>query len=81
MSDAPLTLALGPDGSLALEPGDADAPPLPAALRTRVEAAFARGWAKGLLELGAAEPTTELPPVFAFARDVARLFVAEVCKA
>ncbi|HEU4411315.1 MAG TPA: DEAD/DEAH box helicase [Polyangiaceae bacterium] len=81
MSDAPLTLALGPDGSLSLEPGDAETPPLPPALRRRVEAAFARGWAKGLLELGAAEPTAELPPVFAFARDVARLFVAEVCKA
>ncbi len=81
MKEPPLTLALGPDGSFSLEPGDAETPPLPAALRRRIEAAFGRGWGAGLLELGASEPTAELPPTFAFGRDVARLFVAEVCKA
>ncbi|HEU4534794.1 MAG TPA: SNF2 helicase-associated domain-containing protein, partial [Polyangiaceae bacterium] len=78
--EAPPTLVLRPDGSFLLEPGDAETPPLPGALRRRLEAAFGRGWARGLLELGTAEATTELPPVFAFARDLARLFVAEICK-
>jgi superfamily II DNA or RNA helicase len=82
MTEAPPpTLVLGPDGSLSLEPGDAETPPLPAALRKRLEAAFKQGWARGLLELGASEPTTDLPPIFAFARDLARLFLAEACKA
>lgn len=79
--EPPPTLGVSPDGSFSLEPGDAETPALPAALRRRLEAAFGRSWARGLLELGTAEPTTELPPAFAFARDLARLFVAEVCKA
>lgn len=52
-----------------------DAPPLSDALADRLAAAFARGTGHGLLQLGAVEVTTALPPLWAFWRDFATRFV------
>ncbi|PIV35671.1 MAG: ATP-dependent helicase [Lysobacterales bacterium CG02_land_8_20_14_3_00_62_12] len=54
---------------------DADAPQLPDALADRLSAAFARGAGYGLLQLGAAEVASALPPLWAFWRDFAARYV------
>lgn len=73
-----LLLALTPRGALIVrEALDADS--LDAASAERIAAAFARGTGHGLLQLGAAEVDTALPPGVAFWRDVARAFVAHLC--
>ncbi|WP_370459081.1 DEAD/DEAH box helicase [Aggregicoccus sp. 17bor-14] len=59
--------------------GEAEATELPRAAALRLEAAFARDPAQGLLHLGAAEPHTALPPTLAYWRDFARRFVAGLC--
>ena len=76
---APLTLVLTPAGHLRLRPAEPDAPGVEQAAARRIEAAFETGHATGLLHLGATEPRTGLPPVFAFWRDFARDFVASLC--
>ncbi|MHB1730571.1 MAG: DEAD/DEAH box helicase [Leptospirillum sp.] len=68
------TLRLTPKGHLQFAE-EADAPPLPDALEERLAAAFSLGSGYGLLSLGAREVTTALPPVLAFWRDFAVLFV------
>ena len=52
-----------------------DAPLLSETLVDRLAAAFARGSGHGLLQLGAAEVTTALPPLWAFWRDFAARYV------
>lgn len=67
-----------PGGTLVVR----DAPgadPLDLASAERIRAAFARGAGHGLLQLGAAEVDTTLPPGLAFWRDVGRAFVAGLC--
>lgn len=71
------SLWLTPQGQLHLA-SDADAPALPLELHTRLAAAFAGGSGHGLL-LGANEPTTVLPPAWAWWRDVAARYVTAVC--
>lgn len=62
-----LAPVLTPHGRLHLAPAD-EAVPLDPALGARLEAAFARSSGHGLLQLGAAEVQTALPPVFAYWR-------------
>ena len=75
---AGLALALTPAGTLAWrEAPDAEA--VDAAAVERIRAAFAPGAGHGLLQLGAAEVDTRLPPDLAFWRDLGRLFVTHLC--
>ncbi len=65
---------LTPHGHLLLV-SDSDAPSLPAALQQRLTAAFALGSGQGLLQLGAAEVGSILPPAWAWWRDFAARYV------
>jgi hypothetical protein len=69
---------LTPQGHLRLAT-DEEAPPLPADLAVRLDAAFARGDGHGLLQLGAAESDTPLPAVFAYWRELGSRYVHAVC--
>ena len=52
---------------------------LSADLSRRLEASFARGSGHGLLQLGAAEVDTALPPALAYWREFSARYVAAVC--
>ncbi len=78
MSTTTLALTLTPHGHLVLAPVD-DAPALPADLSRRIEQSFARGSGHGLLQLGAAEVETALPPAVAYWRDFGARYVTAVC--
>src|SRR2546425_7734936 len=67
-----------PQGRLGLEPGDT-APPLDQHVAARLESAFARGPGHGLLQLGAGEVGSALPPVLAFWRDLGARYVTAPC--
>src|SRR5437867_3160588 len=73
-----LTFALTPTGTLVLRDAP-DADPLEGATARRIRAAFERGAGHGLVQLGAAEVDTALPPAVAFWRDVGRAFIAHLC--
>ena len=73
-----ISLRLTPQGHLHLAP-DADAPLLHHDLHTRLATAFGCGSGHGLLLLGANEPTTVLPPVWAWWRDFAARYVTALC--
>lgn len=72
------SLALTPRGHLRLTVGDAAEPPASVPL-ARFERAFDRGSGHGLLELGAGEVGTALPPDVAYWRDFAARLVASIC--
>lgn len=72
------SLALTPQGHLQLQ-GDPESPPLAAELLDRLTAAFDRGPGHGLLELGAREVGTVLPPVLAYWREFAARYVTALC--
>ena len=74
----PLSLSLAPSGHLRLVV-DADAQALTPELHARLSAAFERGTGHGLLQLGAAEATTALPPVWGWWRDFAARYVTALC--
>jgi non-specific serine/threonine protein kinase len=74
----PLTFALTPTGALVLREA-ADADPLDGAIAERIRVAFERGAGHGLVQLGAAEVDTALPPAFAFWRDLGHAFIAHLC--
>lgn len=74
MPEGGVTLTLTPSGHLSCE-HDAGTPALPEALAERLATAFDRGAGHGLLQLGGAEVTTALPPVWAFWRDFAARYV------
>jgi hypothetical protein len=78
VDDRKLTPALTPHGRLHLTPAD-DAAPLDPAVAARLAVAFERGSGHGLLQLGAAEVQTVLPPVFGFWRVLGARFVTAVC--
>lgn len=78
MADPTLSLALTPHGHVVLVRSP-DAPTLPRELQQRLERAFARGAAHGLLDLGLREVGTALPPVFAFWRDFGARYVTTLC--
>ncbi len=58
------------------EPG---APYLDAALAKRLETAFERGSGHGLLQLGAGEAGTPLPPVYSYWREFGAQYVTALC--
>jgi superfamily II DNA or RNA helicase len=72
------SLTLTPRGHLLFAGADDVLPP-PAVLSGNIERAFARGSGHGLLELGAAEVGTTLPPDFSYWRDFAARFVTTIC--
>ncbi len=72
-------LAFSPMGSLYLAEGGPGDESLPPRVLRRIERAFARGQGHGLLQLGVAELQTELPPSFAFWRELGRRYLSRVC--
>ncbi len=66
--------SLSPQGLLRLL-DDPEGPALGVEVATRLEAAFAQGAAEGLLQLGAGELRTALPPAWRWWRDFARHYV------
>src|SRR5687767_12161618 len=78
MSNAGLAPTLTPRGHLHLEPSG-EAQPLDPDLTDRLQSAFARGPGHGLLQLGAAEVATPLPPALRYWRDFAARYVTAVC--
>ena len=78
MSERRPILILTPQGHLRLAESD-DAPPLSAIISERLQVAFQRGAAHGLLSLGTCEVGVALPPVFAWWRDFAARFVTALC--
>src|SRR5688572_6357205 len=73
-----LAPALTPRGHLHLEPS-VEGARLDPDLTARLETAFARGAGHGLLQLGAAEVATPLPPALRYWRDFAVRYVTAVC--
>jgi len=69
---------LTPHGRLLIELAQ-DAPELSGALRRRLEESFARGAGHGLLQLGAAEVGTVLPPAWGYWREFGARYVAVMC--
>jgi superfamily II DNA or RNA helicase len=69
---------LTPHGRLTLAEAE-EAPPLNPALTERLQRAFERGSGHGLLQLGAAEVGTLLPPTFSYWREFATRFVTSLC--
>jgi superfamily II DNA or RNA helicase len=72
------TLTLTPQGRLLLQRSD-DAPPIPEDVSQRLQAAFELGQGHGLVQLGASEVKTELPPVFGYWREFASRYITAVC--
>ena len=72
------SLSLTPRGHLLFTAEDGTFRPPPELVR-RLERAFARGSGHGLLELGATEVGTTLPPDFNYWRDFAARLVTSVC--
>ena len=68
-------LLVSPSGRFHLDPGADEV----AALPPRILAAFERDALAGLLQLGASELATPLPPSLAFGRELAHLFMARLC--
>ena len=73
-----LSLRLTPFGRLLLEEA-ADAPLLDDKAAERLTAAFATGSGPGLLQLGAGEVGSALPPAFVWWRDFASRYVGALC--
>src|SRR5215475_4250668 len=78
MGSASLAPTLSPHGRLALVDVP-DAPLLDSGLAQRLRNAFARGAGHGLLQLGAAEAGTTLPPVFSYWREFGAWYVTGLC--
>ena len=72
------SLALTPRGHLLFTAAD-DTFQAPGALLRRLESAFGRSSGHGLLELGAAEVGTALPPALSYWRDFAARLVTAIC--
>ncbi|HEX7477017.1 MAG TPA: DEAD/DEAH box helicase [Polyangiales bacterium] len=73
-----LSPALTRHGVLHVVP-TSDAAPLDPALAQRITTAFARDTGHGLVQLGAAELDSVLPPAFAYFRELAQRYVTAVC--
>ena len=71
-------LVLTPRGHLVMAQAD-DGLVSDGAVAERLQQAFERGTGDGLLQLGAGEVTTPLPPTFAYWRDFAGQFVTALC--
>jgi non-specific serine/threonine protein kinase len=75
---AQLAPVLSPHGVLLLKSSD-EAEALDAARGSRLERAFGRGAGHGLLQLGAGEVGTGLPPSLAYWRDLGARYVTALC--
>jgi non-specific serine/threonine protein kinase len=73
-----LAPVLTPHGRLLLAQVE-DAPPLSPDLAERLQEAFRRGHGHGLLQLGAAEVQTAMPPVFMYWREFSGRYVVALC--
>ena len=73
-----LAPVLTPHGRLLLA-GAEDAPELAGELTRRLRKAFARGAGHGLLQLGAGEMRTALPPVLGYWREFSARYVTALC--
>jgi superfamily II DNA or RNA helicase len=73
-----LAAALTPHHRVVLEPAPSIDGPEPE-VAARIRTAFDLGHGRGILELGAAEIDTPLPPTLAFWRELGRRFVTHLC--
>src|SRR5207244_804252 len=78
MGSNSLAPILTPHGRLTLGPA-VEGPVLDPSLARRLGDAFARGPGHGLLQLGAGEVGTVLPPVFSYWRELATRYVTALC--
>jgi superfamily II DNA or RNA helicase len=78
MDSVSLTLALSPHGHLVFA-HEEGAPSLEAGLARRLRDAFDRGPGHGLLQLGADEAGTALPPVYSYWREFGGRYVTALC--
>jgi len=78
MDSVSLTLALSPHGHLVLA-HEEGVPSLEAGLARRLRDAFERGPGHGLLQLGADEAGTALPPVYSYWREFGGRYVTALC--
>jgi non-specific serine/threonine protein kinase len=78
MSSFSFVPILTPQGNLTLRKTD-DGPDLDLGLAERLQNAFARGAGHGLLQLGAGEVGTALPPILSFWRELGRRYVTALC--
>ena len=78
MSHLSLAPDLTPHGYLVLRQSS-DAPALEPGLAQRLLDSFARGSGHGLLQLGAEEVGTALPPVFSYWRELGTQYVTLLC--
>ena len=78
MDSNSLAPILSPHGRLTLGPVG-EGPALDPDIAQRLQAAFARGSGHGLLQLGAAEVGTALPPVFSYWRELGTRYVTALC--
>jgi non-specific serine/threonine protein kinase len=74
----PIALALSPQGRIFIEEND-ESPLLDENVAQRVRAAFDEGHASGLVHLATVELETSLSSTFAFWRDFARNYLAQLC--
>lgn len=84
----PLALAVSPQGAFYLDSfnhstsdtaSDASSGRLPSSVADRITAAFSRSLAQGLIHLGTAELSTDLPASLALGRELAKLFFTRLC--
>ncbi len=78
MEPRALTLVVTPRGHLVLEAAE-DGLVAETDVAVRLQLAFERGTGEGLLQLGAGEVSTPLPPAFAYWRDFGQGFVTALC--
>ena len=78
MSLNSLTPIITPHGRLTLGRVE-EGPAMEPNLARRLEEAFARGSGHGLLQLGAGEVGTALPPVFSYWREFGARYVTALC--
>jgi superfamily II DNA or RNA helicase len=78
MGSVSLAPTLSPHGRLGLSE-DPDAPPLEPVIAQRLRSSFERGPGHGLLQLGAAEAGSALPPVFSYWREFGAWYVTTLC--
>lgn len=79
MTGMALELAVSPDGHFYLETVACEFDLPDAAVARRIRKSFAAGGAAGLLDLGAIELASSLPPSLAYGRGLAYLFMARLC--
>src|SRR3990172_1293206 len=74
-----LVLSITPHGRLMVSEGSAECAEVPPAVAQRVSRAFASGMAAGLVHLATTELSTSLPAGLAYARDLGRRYLTQLC--